>query len=103
MEQTLPTKANKLDVSQQIQGKASLNEIKSTMAEVAANIESKVSIEDYRIALDEKLSRAELNLRMQEKVSYEDMKRYVTTNVNGGANLTVDASGGGPLANRQFE
>ena len=76
-------------------------EIKNTMAEVAANIESKVSIEEYRIAIDEKLSRSELSLRLQEKVNYEDMKRYVGLNANGGKAGGDQTSGGsGPLANR---
>ena len=73
------------------------------MAEVAANIESKVSIEDYRIALDEKLSRGDLSLRLQEKVSYEDMKRYVALNINGTVgDVAAGTTGtaGGPLANR---
>ena len=39
-------------------------DIKSTMAEVAANIESKVSIEEFRMAMDEKPSRADLSMRM---------------------------------------
>ena len=75
MEQVLPQKANKLELN----GKASMIDVKNTMAEVAANIESKVSREDYRIALDEKLSRNELNLRLQERVTYEDMKRYIAS------------------------
>ena len=83
MEQILPAKANKQDVSQQIAAKANLFDIKSTMAEVAANIESKVSIET-----------------MQEKVSYDDMKRYVALNAGAGANSGDQKS---PLANRQFE
>ena len=71
------------------------------MAEVAANIESKVSIEEYRIAMDEKLSRSELSLRLQEKVNYEDMKRYVGLNANGGKTGGDQMAGGsGPLANR---
>ena len=48
---------------------------------------------------------------LKEKVSYDDMKRYVTLNGNAGvdsANATAksgagSAGGGGPLANRQFE
>ena len=72
------------------------------MAEVAANIESKVSLQEYR---------QELSLRMQEKVSFEDMKRYVTlhgaTTQGGSANdAGSNASGqntGGPMMNRQFE
>ena len=68
------------------------------MAEVAANIESKVSIEEYRIAMDEK------NARLQDKVSFEDMKRYMALN-GAGASLGGDGAGnaGGPMANRQFE
>lgn len=44
--------------------KANLVDIKSTMAEVAANIESKVSIEEFRMAMDDKLSRSELSSRI---------------------------------------
>ena len=53
----LPAKANKEEVNQMLNGKANLVDIKSTMAEVAANIESKVSLEEFRLAMDEKLSR----------------------------------------------
>lgn len=60
--------------------KANLFDIKSTMAEVAANIESKVSIEDFKIAVEQKLAQSDLALRMQEMVSFEDMKRYVASN-----------------------
>ena len=74
-------------------------EIKNTMAEVAANIESKVSIEEYRIAMDEKLSRSELSLRLQEKVNYEDMKRFVA-NGSGAAGDHQSSGVIGPLANR---
>ena len=47
MEQILPAKANKQEVSNHLASKANLLDIKSTMAEVAANIESKVSISEY--------------------------------------------------------
>ena len=56
MEQILPAKANKQDVSQQLAQKANLFDIKSTMTEVAKNIESKVSIEGLEAALDQKFS-----------------------------------------------
>lgn len=77
------------------------------MAEVAANIESKTSIEEFRVALDDKITRAELSQRMQEKVSFEDMKRYVS--LQGGSNdAAKGGSDSGPattgqMANRQFE
>ena len=45
-------------------GKASLFDIKSTMAEIAANIESKVNLEEYRVAMGDKLSRTELTTRL---------------------------------------
>ena len=44
------------------------------MAEVAANIEAKVSLEEFRTTIDERIS------RINEKVSFEDMKRYVALN-----------------------
>lgn len=49
------------------------------MAEVAANIEAKVSLDEFRHAMDEK--RSEVSLRLQEKVSFEDMKRYVALHI----------------------
>ena len=55
-----------------------------------------MGLEEHRLSLDDKVTRAELALRLQEKVCFDDMKRYVT--LNGGAN------GGGPMgSNRQFE
>jgi len=44
--------------------KANLFDIKSTMAEVAANIEAKVSFDEFRAAMDEKLSRQELSMKL---------------------------------------
>ena len=85
MEQVLPMKANKQDLAQMLSNKANLHDVKSTMAEVASNIESRVSLEEHRRALDEKASKADLAMRLQEKVSFEDMKRYVSLN-GGGAN-----------------
>ena len=74
------------------------------MAEVAVNIESKVSLDDFRLAMEEKLSRTELAHHMQEKVSFEDMKRYLALHggiaSDGGAGSATHA---GPLANRQFD
>ena len=86
-------------------GKASLFDIKSTMAEIAANIESKVNLEEYRVAMGDKLSRTELTSRLQEKVSFEDMKRYVALNATGGMASSADGKSGvaGPMADRQFE
>ena len=57
--------------------------------------------------MEDKVSRADFTFSMQEKVSFEDMKRYVTLNsasntgannntANGGANNAT----GGPMANR---
>lgn len=80
-----------------LSGKANLVDIKSTMAEVAANIESKVSIEEFRMAMDDKLSRSELSSRIQEKVSFEDMKRYIALN-GGGAGVADNVSGSGNAA-----
>ena len=53
------------------------------MAEVAANIESRVGFDEHRKALDEKASRSDLHLYLQDKVSFEDLKKYM--NLNGGA------------------
>ena len=55
MEQILPAKANKQDVMQQISQKANVFDIKKTMSEVAANMESRVTYEDMRTALSDKI------------------------------------------------
>ena len=47
------------------------------MGEVAANIESRVSLEDHMRALNEKASKSELSLLAQEKVSFADLKRHL--------------------------
>ena len=47
------------------------------MGEVAANIESRVSLEDHLRALNEKASKSELSLLAQEKVSFADLKRHL--------------------------
>ena len=60
LQQVLPTKANKSEVHAQMAQKANLIDMKKTMAEVAANIESRLSFEDARRLLDEKVSRADL-------------------------------------------
>lgn len=44
-------------------------DIKKTMAEVAASIESRVTYEDQRTALADKISKAEIGFYLQEKVS----------------------------------
>jgi len=101
MEQILPAKANKHEVSQQLAIKANLIDIKSTMAEVAANLEAKVSLEEFRASMEDK--RSDLSMRLQEKVSFEDMKRYVALNI--GDNASKYSAGIGPQAkaNRSVE
>ena len=57
--------------------------------------------------MEDKLSRADFSISLQEKVSFEDMKRYVTLNSasNAGTNNNTANGGttngtGGPMANR---
>ena len=58
------------------------------MAEVAANIESRVGFEEHRKDLAEKASRSDLNLYLQDKVSFEDLKKYMNLNGGGGGTGT---------------
>ena len=51
--------------------------MKKTMAEVAANIESRVSYEDARRLLEEKVSRADLQYQLQNKPSFDDIKHIM--------------------------
>lgn len=72
--------ANMVDrktLSQQMSLKANHHDVKVTMAEVAANIESRVSLEEHRIALDEKVSKADFAMRIGEKVTFEDMRQFI--------------------------
>ena len=102
MEQILPAKANKQDVNQQLAQKANLFDIKSTMTEVAKNIESKVSLEGFQTALDQKFSALRIQETLQEKVSYDDMKRYVTLHHGGGgSDQAAQLSNGGDTSSRQ--
>ena len=52
--------------------------------------------------MEDKLSRADFSLSMQEKVSFEDMKRYFTLNSasNDTAKGGTNSGAGGPMANR---
>ena len=57
--------------------------------------------------MEDKMSRADFSISLQEKVSFEDMKRYVTLNSasNAGTNNNTANGGttngtGGPMANR---
>ena len=81
MEHILPAKANKQEVSQQLAQKANVFDIKKTMGEIAANIESRVTYDDQRIALADKISKGEINFYLQDKVSVLDFKNFVA---NGG-------------------
>ena len=88
VEQILPAKANKQDLISQLNQKANIYDVKKTMAEVAANIESRVSFDEHRTALQEKASRSDLNLLLQDKVSFEDLKKYMNLNGGGGGTGT---------------
>ena len=48
--------------------------MKKTMAEVAANIESRVSFEDAKRLLEDKVSRADFHFQIQNKPSFDDIK-----------------------------
>ena len=47
-----------------ISAKANLSDIKRTMTEVAANIESRVTYEDQRRMLDEKVNKTEIGYHL---------------------------------------
>lgn len=47
------------------------------MGEVAASIESRVTYEDQRAALSDKISKGEIGFYLQDKVSMQDFKAFV--------------------------
>jgi len=51
--------------------------MKKTMAEVAANIESRVSYEDVKRMLEEKANRSDLHYQLQNKPSFDDIKEIM--------------------------
>lgn len=51
--------------------------MKKTIAEVAANIESRTSYDDVKRMLDDKISKQEAMYLLQTKVSHDDMKSYL--------------------------
>ena len=53
-----------------------LDEIKSNMAELTAKIESKVSLEEFRKVMDDKVSKIELSQRLQGMESFKDMMLF---------------------------
>ncbi len=44
------------------------------MAEVAANIESRVSFDDAKRMLEDKVTRADFHFQLQNKPSFDDIK-----------------------------
>lgn len=52
--------------------------------------------------MDEKLSRSDLSLKLQDKVSFEDMKRFMALNGTGGKGVAA-SSNQSALSNRQLE
>ena len=51
--------------------------MKKTMAEVAANIESRTTFEDVKRMTEDKITKSDMLFQLQNKVSFEDMKHYV--------------------------
>ena len=64
------------EVHQMMLSKANLNDIKKTMAEVAANIESRTTFHDVKNMVETKVDRNELQFMAQQKVTFDDMKTY---------------------------
>ena len=64
MQQAMQQKASQHDLAQLSSTKANLHDVKTTMAEIASNIESRVSLDEHRRALDEKASKADLTMRL---------------------------------------
>jgi hypothetical protein len=48
--------------------------MKKTMAEVAANIESRVSFDDAKRMMEDKVTRADFHFQLQNKPSFDDIK-----------------------------
>lgn len=48
--------------------------MKKTMAEVAANIESRVSFDDAKRLLEDKVTRADFHFQIQNRPSFDDIK-----------------------------
>lgn len=51
--------------------------MKKTMAEVAANIESRVTYDDAKRMVEEKVSRSDLHFQLQNRPSFDDIKHIV--------------------------
>jgi hypothetical protein len=51
--------------------------MKKTMAEVASNIESRITYDDVKRMMEDKISKQEVHYLMQGRVQFEDMKNYV--------------------------
>lgn len=77
MQAVLPAKANKSDVHQQMSSKVSILDMKQTMGEIAANIESRIQYDDVKRMLEEKVSRSDLHFQLQNKPSFDDLKQIM--------------------------
>ena len=65
-----------IEAQQFMAGKANLNDVKKTMAEVAANIEERPTFIELKRLLESKIDKSELNYSLGQKVSFEDMRSY---------------------------
>jgi len=50
------------------------------MTEVVANIESRVTYEEYRRLLDEKMGKADIEFHLQDRVTFDDLNHYLQNN-----------------------
>jgi hypothetical protein len=74
MEKVLPEKANKEDMKTELKRKADTTSINKTMAEIAENIESRVSYNDLNESLDRRVK--DLTYQIQNKVSFDEFRDF---------------------------
>lgn len=60
LERQLPTKASKSELNAGLSLKANVADVSRTLADVASNMESKLTFEEIQALLDERVSRSDL-------------------------------------------
>lgn len=70
----LPQKASINEIREEMRSllyqKANLNDMKKTMSEVAANIESRASLNDVKRMIELKVDKSDIQFLLQQKMSY---------------------------------
>lgn len=71
------------NISQALNLKANLQDVKVTVGEVVSNIESRASFSQVKNMLDDRVTKAEMTYLLKDKVNFEELNAYLKQNGGG--------------------